>query len=36
MQQKVKQLKIASFSIQYSVPPPPYTLHCSLTLTISS
>jgi len=34
MQKKVKQSKIASFSIQSSVPPPPYTLHCSLTLTI--
>jgi len=33
MQNKVKQSKIASFSIQSSVPLPPYNLHCLLTLT---
>ena len=36
IQKKVKQSKIASFSTQSSVPPPPYTLHCLLTLTVLS
>jgi hypothetical protein len=36
MQKKVKQSKITSFFTQSSIPPTPWTLHCSLTLTTLS